>query len=185
MEKDTKQVEPVEAFAEKLEEEELQQGEQVDVSDDPLFGDMIIEEDDLALGEMIPTMNVTPMPVPEPEKCLIADDKLLGLYDEIVQNCRDDRAKVNQIQANFEDMVVNDGDATSASKEALVNLMKIKTDINDKLSKVADLMTRHVLKSKDTFPRYLAAHQHNNVTIENSSKRDILKSLQQQQAQRW
>jgi hypothetical protein len=73
-------------------------------------------------------------------------------------------------------MVINDGDASSASKEAIVNLMKIKSDTADKMSKVADLMTRIKLKDKDTFPRYLAAQQNNKVVIE-GSKRDLLKSI--------
>jgi hypothetical protein len=76
-------------------------------------------------------------------------------------------------------MVLNDGDASSATKEAMVNVLKSKADITDKMAKIADLMTRIKLKDKDTFPRYLAAHQHNNVTIEsNNTKRDILKALQ-------
>lgn len=73
-------------------------------------------------------------------------------------------------------MVINDGDASSASKEAIVNLVKIKSDTADKMSKVADLMTRIKLKDKDTFPRYLAAQQNNKVVIE-GSKRDLLKSI--------
>jgi hypothetical protein len=54
--------------------------------------------------------------------------------------------------------------------------MKIKSDTADKMSKVADLMTRIKLKDKDTFPRYLAAQQNNKVVIE-GSKRDLLKSI--------
>ena len=57
-----------------------------------------------------------------------------------------------------------------------VNLIKIKSDTADKMSKVADLMTRIKLKEKDTFPRYLAAQQNNKVVIE-GSKRDLLKSI--------
>lgn len=169
--------ETIDAFAEKMEDDS--HGEQTDVMD-PVEIDYDDFEDSPSLGEMIPTMNVTSVPIVEETPCIVESEKLLGLYEEIVQNCRLDREKVDKIQANFEDMVINEGDATNSSKEALVNLMKIKTDINDKLSKVADLMTRVHLKEKDTFPRYLAAHQHNNVTIETSNKRDILKNLQQQ-----
>jgi hypothetical protein len=73
-------------------------------------------------------------------------------------------------------MVMNDGESSSASKEAIVNLLKIKSETNDKMAKVADLMTRIKLKEKDTFPRYLAAQQQNHITIE-SGKRDVLKSI--------
>jgi len=71
---------------------------------------------------------------------------------------------------------MNEGDASSSSKEAIVNLLKINTDVNDKMSKIADLRTRMKLKEKDTFPRYLAASQQNNVVIE-GSKRDMLKTI--------
>jgi len=67
-------------------------------------------------------------------------------------------------------------DASSASKEAIVNLLKIKTDTADKMAKIADLMTRIKLKERDTFPRYLAAQQNNKVIIE-GSKREMIKSL--------
>jgi hypothetical protein len=80
------------------------------------------------------------------------------------------------VLANFIEMVMNEGDASSASKEAIVNLMKIKSDTSDKMAKVADLMTRIKLKEKDTFPRYLAAQQNNKVVIE-GSKREMIKSI--------
>jgi len=118
--------------------------------------DDMLDLDDLDLGEVIPTMPMAPAPMQSDKECIVEDATLLGLYDEIIVNCRHDREKVDEIQVKFEDMVINDGDASSASKEALVNLMKIKTDINDKMAKVADLMTRIHLKEKDTFKPYLA-----------------------------
>jgi hypothetical protein len=133
------------------------------------------------MGEIMPTMNVNPsLPAPQQEeKCIVEDEKILGLYDEILVNCRDDRKQCDEILVQLINMVLNDGDASSATKEAMVNVLKAKTDVSDKMAKVADLMTRIKLKDKDTFPRYLAAHQHNNVTIEsNNTKRDILKALQ-------
>ena len=77
-------------------------------------------------------------------------------------------------------MVMNDGDATSSTKEALVNLIKIKSDMSDKMSKVADLMTRIKLKERDTFPKYLAAQQNNTINIGNNgnnSRRSLIEAL--------
>lgn len=150
-----------------------------EVADEILVPEEIADLDNMDIlddldGEIIPTMTAEPVQLQEEKECIVKDEVLLGLYDEIVVNCRTDRAKVDQIQANFEDMVINDGDASSASKEALVNLMKIKTDINDKMSKVADLMTRIKLKEKDTFKPYLAV---NNPAMDN--KRAILKALEE------
>jgi hypothetical protein len=133
------------------------------------------------MGEIMPTMNVNPaLPSQQPEeKCIVEDEKLLGLYEEILSNQRKDREQHEEVLVQLINMVINDGDASSATKEAMVNVLKSKADITDKMAKVADLMTRIKLKDKDTFPRYLAAHQHNNVTIEsNNTKRDILKALQ-------
>jgi hypothetical protein len=136
------------------------------------------ELDEIDVEMLLPSMNVSKefaAPIDEKE-CIVQDETLMNLYGEILTNCRDDRTKVDEILSTFLEMVINDGDASSASKEAIVNLMKIKTDTADKMSKVADLMTRIKLKDKDTFPRYLAAQQNNKVVIE-GSKRDLLKSI--------
>lgn len=133
--------------------------------------------EDLDVEMLLPTMTVSKELVePEREECIIKDEELTGLYDEILQNCRDDRQKVDEVLANFLDMVMNDGDASSASKEAIVNLIKIRSDTADKMTKIADLKTRIKLKDKDTFPRYLAAQQNNKVVIE-GDKRSLIKSI--------
>ena len=137
--------------------------------------------DDDVLGEIMPTMDTNPLPVPQEEKCIIEDQKLLDLYDELLEQGREDRKQAQELVVNFVDMVVNDGDATSSSKEAMVALLKLKSDVTDKMAKIADLMTRHKLKERNTFQPYLAnhTHTHSNVTIEtNNSKRDILKKLE-------
>jgi len=133
--------------------------------------------------ELMPKMDINlPSQSAENEECIIDDEHLVGLYEEILTNIREDRNSVDEVLVNFIDMVMNEGDSTSASKEAIVNLIKVKSDAADKMAKVADLMTRIKLKDRDTFPRYLAAQQNNKITIENSSnKRDFLKLIQQAQ----
>ena len=136
------------------------------------------ELDEIDLEILLPSMNVGKelTAINNEKECIIGDSTLVGLYDEILSNCLDDRTKVDEVLSTFLEMVINDGDASSASKEAIVNLIKIKSDTSDKMSKVADLMTRIKLKEKDTFPRYLSAQQNNKVVIE-GSKRDLLKSI--------
>jgi hypothetical protein len=135
------------------------------------------EFEGLDVEKLIPAMNVSKdMMLPEEKESIVKDEQILGLYDEILDNCRTDRKFTEEVLANFLNMVINDGDASSASKEAVVNILKIKTDISDKMAKIADLMTRVKLKEKDTFPRYLAAQQNNKVVIE-GSKRELLKSV--------
>lgn len=154
-------------------EEEVSDDETLHISQDDLD-----DIDDVDIEMLLPSMNVSKefTAIDEDKECVIKDATLVGLYDEILSNCRDDRTKVDEVLSTFLEMVINDGDASSASKEAIVNLMKIKSDTADKMSKVADLMTRIKLKDKDTFPRYLAAQQNNKVVIE-GSKRDLLKSI--------
>jgi hypothetical protein len=136
------------------------------------------ELDNVDIDVIIPKPEAT-VPIITKEECIVEDQKLLGLYDEILSNCRSDRTEIDSTLANFLDMVVNDGDASSATKEAVVNLMKTKTDISDKMTKIADLMTRIKLKDKDTFPRYLATHQQNNIHLDaNNSHRELIKTVQ-------
>lgn len=136
------------------------------------------EFEGLDVSHLIPTMNVSKDMIPQPEakECIIKDEVIIGLYDEILDDCREDRKKVDEMLNTFLDMVINDGDASTSSKEAVVNLMKMRSDISDKKSKIADLYTRHKLKEKDTFKPYLNAQQNNKVVIE-GSKRDMLKAI--------
>lgn len=131
--------------------------------------------DELEVESLIPSMKMDEV-APKEQPCIVDDDTITNLYEEIVNNCREDREQADELLLQFLDMVMNDGESSSASKEAIVNLMKTKTDINDKMAKIADLMTRIKLKERDTFPRYLAAQQNNKVVIED--KRDFLKSIE-------
>lgn len=89
------------------------------------------------------------------ELSIISDETLLGVYGEIMDNLRSDRDQVSGLVDTFSNMVLNDGDATTSSKEALVNLVKTKIDAADKMAKIADLMTRIKLKQPDTFQPWM------------------------------
>ena len=150
-------------------------------TEDPEIEQIVQQEldefDEVEIENLIPSMTVNSemMDIPEKE-CIVKDEEVLDLYDEILQNCRKDHENVSEVLTNFLDMVMNDGDASSASKEAIVNLLKINSDVNDKMAKIADLRTRIKLKEKDTYPRYLAAQQNNKVVIE-GSKREMIKTI--------
>ena len=111
---------------------------------------------------------------------IVKDEELVEMYKDIIGYIKDDRYQIDTYIDNFANMVMNDGDATSSTKEALVNLIKIKSDMSDKMSKVADLMTRIKLKERDTFPKYLAAQQNNTINIGNNgnnSRRSLIEAL--------
>jgi hypothetical protein len=129
------------------------------------------------MKEMIPSMNVGEIQKKEDEESvLITDDSLLTMYGEIANNIRGDREEIEKLLNNFVDMVLNDGDSTTSSKEAVVNLVKLKSEQSDKMTKIADLMTRIKLKERDTFPRYLAASQNNTINIDNG-RRALLEAI--------
>jgi hypothetical protein len=141
-----------------------------------------MEENDLE--KLFPQMNVsvpnqTP---PEEQNNLISDDMMLGVFGEIMNQIREDRSEIKGLVSNFVEMVINEGDSTTASKEALVNLLKLQTDTSTSMTKVADLITRIKLKEKDTFPKYLAAHQNNTINVGTSAeRRDLIKQVQKLQ----
>jgi len=128
------------------------------------------------IDKMIPQMNVgVPAEKKEEDKCIISDEQLVGIYGDILIDIKKDKEEIDHILYDFLEMVVSGGDASSASKEAVVNLLKMKTDQADKMTRVADLMTRLKLKDKDTFPRYLAAQQTNTINIgDNGEKKKAL-----------
>lgn len=118
---------------------------------------------------------------PEGMDQLIEDQQLLGIYAEILNDLRSDRKEIDDVLSNFVNMVFNDGDATTSSKEAIVNLIKTKTDMSDKKAKVADLMTRIKLKERDTMPKWLAKQindkKDDTQEVKKLSRREMLKTL--------
>lgn len=158
-----------------IEMEKLEElSSRVEIVEDPLpeVGD---------ISDVLPQMSVSVPELPamdEEKKPLVADEELLGMYGEIMNCIKEDREQVSGFVDTMAEMVINDGDATTSSKEALVNLLKIKTDMTDKMTKIADLMTRVKLKERDTFPKYLAANQNNTINInEGGSRRALIEAI--------
>ena len=136
-----------------------------------------------AVEGILPPMNISVPPTQQPEqKQLITDEQYLGVIDEIMTNMREDRKQVSDFIDTFADMVLNDGDATTSSKEALINLIKTKSDIQDKMLKAADLMTRLKLKNSYAFSGpHLNALQQNNINIgsdnTNFNRKEIIRAI--------
>ncbi len=118
----------------------------------------------------------------EEPPCMISDSELNGLYDEIVSNHRDDRQKADQLLNTFEEMISNEGDASTSTKEALVALLKLRMEASEKMTKIADLKTRIKLKEANTFPPYMAPQTNvylggNPQAAIPDNKRDFLKKI--------
>jgi hypothetical protein len=132
----------------------------------------------------LPNMNVSqPQMIPmemraelEPAKA----ENIAKISEEILSDINKSGDKIDELLENFVNMVMNEGDASSSSKEAVVNLIKTKTDLADKKIKVMELYMRAFLKESNTFPKYLAATQNNKITIQ-SGMRDIIKSVKKEQ----
>ena len=141
-------------------------------------------EENKDLEKLIPQLNVN-LPAnqnQEEEKALIPDDVWMGWCSEILNICCQDRQEIDDIKNNLVEMVMNEGDPSSATKEAMTKCLEIKANIADKMAKVLDLATRVKLKERDTFPRYLAAHQNNTITIgSGAEKRELIKQIQKYQ----
>jgi len=119
----------------------------------------------------VPPMNVA---VAQPtDVSSVTDADLQTIYAEIMDDLRSDRKEVDILLNNFVEMIMNEGDSSSSSKEAVVNLVKVKTDIADKKAKVADLMT--TLRLKDKQMSKVTANQTNHIHI--TDKRSILETL--------
>jgi cellobiose-specific phosphotransferase system component IIA len=161
--------------------EEMTESPIESIYEEPREIDLEIRTEDIE--GMVPQMNVSVPDQPKNEPMLITDDQYLGLLDEILSSIREDRKQVSGYIDNFADMVMNDGDATTSTKEALVNLVKVKTDLQDKMLKTADLMTR--LKMKNTYAYsgpHLNAMQQNNFNIgadADFGRKELIKAINQ------
>lgn len=128
--------------------------------------------------------NLPAVPDEQPPLDLISDEALLGVYGEIMDNLRSDRDQFSELTDTFAEMVINEGDSSTSSKEALVNLAKAKMETADRMAKIADLMTRIKLKQPDTFKPYMKKEGQpsgNTINIYDTSglnKRALLEALQ-------
>lgn len=120
------------------------------VEEIPTVTGEVVDDDDIDIDDLMPQMNVISQEPKEKKPDLISDAQLTGIYDEILGMLRNEHTQVTDYIDNFAEMVINGGDVSTSSKEALVNLVKIRTDIPDKMVKVADLMTRLKLKNTES-----------------------------------
>jgi hypothetical protein len=155
--------------------------EKVDVELEPEVED-VLRPSELPL----PAMNVG-LPAQAPgkeEKPLVTNDEMVDMYKKIMNHCEDDRNEANDLFQCLKDMVINDGDASHSTKEAMIQSLRIRCETTDKQTKVMDLLMRYILKDRDTFPRYLAANQENNIIFKGGSKRSFLEKLEKQKARK-
>lgn len=114
----------------------------------------------------MPTMVVqTPQKPPEPDKVVVTPEQMQEFLKEAVGWIRDDRTETAELIKNFVEMVINEGDSSGPTKEALCNLVRLKHETAVNLTKLLDLMMRPLLKDRDTFKPYMNNTQHNEIKI--------------------
>ena len=143
--------------------------------------EIVLDEEPKDENSLAPSMSLNLSNQNNDVSELVSDETVVTVYEEILNNLRTDRIEVDEYLNNFADMVFNGGDSTTSSKEALINLIKVKSDTADKMAKIADLMTRVKLKERDTFPRYLAASQNNTINVGDGAKRALLEAINKAQ----
>ena len=122
----------------------------------------------------------------EKDLSIVSDEALIGVYGEIMDNLRSDREQVSDLVDTFSNMVLNDGDGSTSSKEALVNLIKTKIEASDKMTRIADLMTRIKLKQPDTFQPWMGKGKEkggNTINIYDSSginRKSLMEKIQKE-----
>lgn len=125
-------------------------------------------KEDLAIPNVAMNINIPPNTI-DP---LIKPDQIIGMCKQIADDLESEKAEITEAYVNFSEMVFNAGDATSASKEALVNLLKLRSDLVDKKSKLAEMMLKLFLKDG---VKTVTAHQHNDFSI--AGKKELLQEL--------
>lgn len=124
------------------------------------------------------------------EVSLVSDEALIGVYGEIMDNLRSDREQASDLVDTFSNMVLNDGDSSTASKEALVNLLKVKMDASDRMTRIADLMTRIKLKQPDTYQPWMGKGKEkggNTINIYDSSginRKSLMEKIQKEKEEK-
>jgi len=97
---------------------------------------------------------------PQQEISLVQAEQIIGLVQTVMDDISVEKNEIQEAYVNFAEMVFNSGDATSASKEALVNLLKLKSDLIDKKSRMLEMMMK-VYNKDGQGPKTIIANQHN------------------------
>src|SRR4051812_34274849 len=118
-------------------------------------------------GEVsLPSMTAN---ISAPEKSLeppvVDNSKMVKIYEEILQYCKEDRIEADSAYKTFMEMVMNEGESSSSAKELIGQLLRLKHETTNNMVKVMDLLMRVILKGTDTYKPYLNQHQENKVII--------------------
>lgn len=145
----------------------------------------VIESEDLPTPPKmeIPVEIQTPVFAPQSlSQPMFEDEEMLGLCAEVLTNMRNDRKQLDSLISNFVEMVFNEGDSTTSSKEALVSLVANKTAMSDKQMKIVDVMAKFKLKEVAESPKSVTAKQENHYHF-GGNRRSFLEQIDKNRIQ--
>ena len=102
------------------------------------------------------------IPNAENNVALIEPEQIVNLVQTVMTDIDKEKIEIQEAYVNFAEMVFNAGDATSASKEALVNLLKLKSDLVDKKTRMLEMMMK-VYKTEG--PKNVTVRQDNDFHV--------------------
>jgi len=121
---------------------------------------------------------------PKESTDLIPDEQVVSYYEDAISCIKEDREEAHERYLDFCEMVLNEGDPSSATKEGLVNLLKLKNDGVNQMIKVLDLWTRLKMKERATKSEVYAYQQNNKYEVSkpNPNVRKLIKMAQEMES---
>jgi len=134
--------------------------------------------------ELAPPVPTDLVPESKPASDLITDDRVIEYYEEAMECIKEDRGEAHERYLDFADMAINDGDPSSATKEALVNLLKLKNESVNQMIKILDLWTRMKMKDRTTGSQVYAYQQNNKYDMAkaNPNVKKLIKMAQEMES---
>lgn len=128
------------------------------------------------IPDFTPTASLSPS-IPDGSG-LISDAELTTLLKGTLREIQQDREEADSVMSDFSDRVFNCGDDSSASKEAIVNLMQMKINMSDKKIKIIELLSSFKFKNKAASPKG-NLNTVNNINITPApSRRSLLQAME-------
>jgi|SRR5581483_2081030 len=114
-----------------------------------------------------------PVPVEQQKNELVQAEQIVSLYQSILGELETEKEEINDVFNDFCELVFNGGDSTSSSKEAVVNLLTLRSNLIDKKTKIFELFLKTYQKDG---PK---VNQYNDIHI--TDKRKLFAQLDQEQ----
>lgn len=111
----------------------------------------------------------------QPAGQIVPKEQIVDLFGEILSDLNAEKQDMDEVFTSFHDMVMNQGDASTSSKEALMRSLELRSGIADKKTKLLDLMLKAHLKEGAGGPKTVNVNQHGDFHFD---KRKMLEAME-------